>query len=87
MPVAQNIFEGRLKTYLEAYVKGLDGSALANMGLLDLKNLVGSKQLGAALLGYDHAITRTFFLPLALTCASMLGALGMEWNSVKVKKS
>ena len=86
VPVAQSIFEGRLRTYLEKYAKGVDGSALAGMGLLDLKSLVGEKELGEALLGYDEAVTRTLFLPLALTCASLIGALGMEWRSVKVKK-
>ena len=87
VPVAQNIFEGRLVTYLEKYVPGLNGNALANMGLLDLKEQVGSGNLGAALLGYDEAVTKTFFLPLALSCASIIGALGMEWRTVKSKKS
>lgn len=87
MPVAQTIFQGRLSRYLKEYVPGLDGSALANMGLLDLKQYVGSEELAGALLGYDKAVTKTFFLPVALTCASLLGALGMEWRSVKVKKS
>ena len=87
VPVAQTIFQGRLGRYLEEYVPGLDGGALANMGLLDLKQYVGSEELGRALLGYDKAVTRTLFLPIALTYASLLGALGMEWGSVNVKKS
>lgn len=87
VPIAQSIFEGRLRRYLEMYVPGMDGSALANMGLLDLKQVVGSEELEGALLGYDKAVTKTFFLPVALTCASFVGALGMEWRSVKVKKS
>jgi hypothetical protein len=57
------------------------------MGLLDLKEYVGSEELGLALLGYDRAVTEACFLPVALMCASLLGALGMEWRSVKVKKS
>ena len=87
VPVAQTIFTGRLKDYLDEFVPGLNSSALANMGLLDLKDYVGSAELGDALLGYDMAVTRTFFLPVALTCASLVGAVGMEWRSVKQKKS
>lgn len=69
------------------YFPQLDGSALANMGLLDLKARVGTENLGAALVGYDEAVTKTFYLPLALSCASIIGALGIEWKSVKAKKS
>ena len=87
VPVAQTIFLGRLKSYLEKFVPGVDSNALATMGLLDLKNSVGSAELEDALLGYDMALTKTFFLPVALTCAGVLGALGMEWRSVKQKKS
>jgi hypothetical protein len=49
---------------------------------LDLKRMIGSQELGEVRLGYDRAVTRTFFLPLALTCASFLGAVGMEWRTV-----
>ena len=37
-------------------------------------------------MGYDKAVTGTFVLPITLTSASLVGALGMEW-SVTVKKS
>jgi MFS family permease len=87
VPVAQTIFEGRLVAYLEQYFPQVGGTALSNMGLLDLKARVGSKDLGAALVGYDEVVTKTFYLPLALSCVSIIGALGMEWKRVKTKRS
>jgi hypothetical protein len=86
VPVAQSIFEGRLKRGL-GEVPGLDVGSLEGMGLLDLRDAVGSVELGKVLWGYDSAVTGTFFLPVALTGASLVGAVGMEWRSVKVKKS
>ena len=49
---------------------------------------IGSLISGSAvaLLRYDRATTVMFFLPVALTCASFVEALGVEW-SVKVEKS
>jgi hypothetical protein len=56
------------------------------MGLADLKQHIGAENLQGVLLGYDKAVTQTFYLPVALTCLSFLGTLGMEWRSVKKKQ-
>lgn len=46
-----------------------------------------ARSWGVALLGYEMAVTKTFFLPVALTGASLIGALGMQWSSVQKRKS
>ncbi|KAL8834114.1 MAG: hypothetical protein Q9170_003917 [Blastenia crenularia] len=84
---AQAIFTRRLTADLGKYAPSLDAKALQTMGLADLKTHVGIENLEGALLGYDKAVTQTFYLPLALTCVSMLGSLSMEWRSVKKKTS
>ncbi|KAL8711729.1 MAG: hypothetical protein Q9220_003900 [cf. Caloplaca sp. 1 TL-2023] len=84
---AQTIFTRRLTADLGKYAPSLDAKALSTMGLKDLKSHVGEENLEGALLGYDKAVTQTFYLPLALSCATMLGSLGMEWRSVKKKTS
>ena len=85
--VAQTLFEGRLTSDLAKFAPGVDAHALENMGLSDLKNLVGDRNIVDVLLGYDKAITQTFYLPLALSCVGVFGSLGMEWRSIKKKRT
>ncbi|KAH8820686.1 permease of the major facilitator superfamily [Xylogone sp. PMI_703] len=87
VPVANTIFTERLNHYVEAAVPGLNSTVLDSVGLLDLRDYVKPEQLSSALFGFDMAVTRTFFLPVALTIATVFGTLGMEWKSVKQKQS
>ncbi|KXJ85579.1 major facilitator superfamily domain-containing protein [Microdochium bolleyi] len=57
------------------------------IGLSEIRELVGEDRLRDVLLGYDEALTQTMYLPLALTVAMVLGALCVEWKSVKRKQS
>lgn len=84
--VAQSVFTGRLKSDLGKFAPALNSTSLENMGLADIKKYVGADNLEGALLGYDKAVAQTFYLPLAMMCASMIGALIMPWNSVKKKR-
>ena len=87
---AQSIFQSRLKTDLSqwAAAEGVNATAsIENMGLSDLRHEFGGDSLKKALLGYDKAVTQTMYLPVALTCLALLGAAGMEWKSVKQKKT
>lgn len=85
--VAHTIFTGRLIVDLKQYAPELNATALSTMGLSDLKEHVGLEHLAGALLGYDQALVQTFYLGVALTCLSSVGALGMEWRSVKKKQN
>ena len=85
--VAQTIFAGRLTSEMGQYTPGLDAGQLKKMGLADLKNAIGPENLQNVIMGYDKAVTQTFYLPVALTCVSILGSLGMEWRSVKKKRA
>ena len=85
--VAQTIFTGRLSADLATFAPGVDATALENMGLADLKKTVGEGNLEGTLLGYDKAVMQTFYLPVALSCVTLVGSLGMEWRSVKKKRS
>lgn len=84
--VAQSLFSQRLVANLSKYVPGLNGASLGSLGLTDIKNLVPASELEDALLGYDKAITQTFYVSLVLTCVTIFGSLGMEWRSVKEKR-
>ncbi|KAH7020779.1 major facilitator superfamily domain-containing protein [Microdochium trichocladiopsis] len=57
------------------------------VGLSEIRDLVGGDRLRDVLLGYDEALTQTMYLPLALTIAMVVGCVFTEWQSVKKKQS
>ena len=87
IPVAQTIFSDRLTTDLATFAPHLSSTSIQNMGFGDLKNHISPENLQGVLLGYDAAINETFFVIVALTCATLLGSAGMEWRSVKKKRA
>ena len=85
--IAQTIFTNELADNLKDLVPGLDAHIIENMGLGDLKALVGPQNLQTALLRFDKSLTQTWYLAVGLTCATMIGSLLMEWRSVKQKRT
>lgn len=85
--VGQNIFQSSLIPRLEKAVGGIDASVLIAPGDLDLKDRFSPEQLPAVLAAYNGALTNTFYAAVALSCLTMIGALGMEWKSVKKDKT
>ena len=83
--VGQNVFTNRLVTGL-AHVSGLDPSVVVRTGATDLRKVVAPKDLGMVLLAYNDALTHAFDAALAVSCLSILGALAMEWKSVKGRR-
>lgn len=86
VPVAQNIFASSLLGKLEG-VAGLDTIAILNTGATDLRKLVSANELGVVVDAYSYASTRVFVLGAALTATMIIGALGVEWKSIKNRKS
>lgn len=84
--IAQTIFLNRLSGNLEVLVPGLSPGTVNDMGLTDLKSLVGEDNLERALGIFDRSLMQTWYLAVGLTCVTMVGSLGMEWRSVKDKK-
>lgn len=86
--VAQTIFTEQLQVRLGAVLSAPDVSLLtSSAGLTNLTEYVPAGNLMQVVEEYDKALTTVFFLPVGLACASMVGALGMEWVSVKRKRS
>ncbi|KAE8147449.1 major facilitator superfamily domain-containing protein [Aspergillus avenaceus] len=83
--ITQTIFTGELVKRLGTLLPDVNVSSLSTMGLSDLSKSVPSIDISRVVQGYDEALTTAFFLPVGLACASMVGALGMEWKSVKRK--
>lgn len=84
--VAQNVFTNRLVDGLRVAAPGLDPRIVLNVGATSLKDQIASEFFDSVLIAYNKALTETFYVGLAMACFTIIGALGMEWRSVKGQK-
>ncbi len=83
--VSQNVFDNGLVSGL-AQVAGLNPKSVITAGATNLRNVVAPKQLSGVLTIYNQALAHAFDVALAVSCASIVGALAIEWKSVKKEK-
>ncbi|KAF2835490.1 MFS general substrate transporter [Patellaria atrata CBS 101060] len=83
--VAQNILSNKLISGLSG-VEGIDARVIANTGATELRHVVDSSLLDLVLNVYNDALTDVFKVALVLGCCSLVGAVAMEWVSVKGKR-
>jgi len=87
--VGQNIFTNRLLTNLRSGVPNVSTELVLSTGATSLKGAITAKDpssLPGVLSAYNNAVTQTFYVSVAMASLSIVGALGMEWKSVKGKK-
>ncbi|KAI9744244.1 MAG: hypothetical protein M1818_002396 [Claussenomyces sp. TS43310] len=84
--VAQNIFTNRLIALLAADVPGIDARVVVNAGATDLRSVAPPEYLDAILNAYNGAIVDALYVSVAMSCATIVGALMMEMKSVKEGK-
>lgn len=80
--VSQNLYINYLAQALPS-ISGIDPSAVLKAGATGLAGMVPEGKIGPVLVIYNSALHRAFILPVALSCATILPALGMEWRNVK----
>jgi hypothetical protein len=79
LAVANNVFLNRLIGGLAA-VPGIDPRIVLSAGATNLNFGPAVEKV------YNHALTRTYYVPVAMAALSICGSLAMEWRSVKAKK-
>lgn len=84
--VAQNVFTNSLLTNLKEAVPGLDSRVVLATGATALQNVIPAEFLGAVQEAYNGALVNTFYVAVATSVLSVLGAVCFEWKSVKGKK-
>jgi MFS family permease len=85
--VGQNILSSRLISGLAAArIPGLDPGIVVNAGATNIRNVVRPEYLGAVLKAYNHAVTTVFDVAVGTSCLLIVGAVFMEWKSVKKDK-
>ncbi|KAJ5703051.1 hypothetical protein N7488_010599 [Penicillium malachiteum] len=82
--VSQNLYTGYLADKLQS-ISGIDTAAILNAGANRLTDMVPAEKLHDVLVVFNMALQRAFILPVALSCAMILPALGMEWRNVKME--
>lgn len=86
LSVSQNIFANKLVNLLSG-VAGLDAEVIVNTGATDLRRVVPASQLRTVVGAYSYSLTRVFVMAAALSVIMILGALAVEWRSIKAKSS
>jgi hypothetical protein len=82
--VAQNLLASSLVEKLVALeIPSLSPEGIVKVGVTRLRDMVAPEVLPQVLVEYNASIVQTFRLALVLACISLIGALGMEWKSVK----
>ena len=84
--VGQNVFATRLVGGL-AGIQGVDSTAVLKKGATAVRKVVTDSATLAAVLGvYNGALVQVFVAVTVVSCLVAVGALAMEWKSVKEKK-
>lgn len=83
--VGQNVFSTHLLQDLMK-VPGLDYNKVLETGATELRSYLSGEFLEPVLSAYNNSVTAIFFVTVGLACGALLGALGMEWKSVKKNK-
>ncbi|KAJ7769405.1 hypothetical protein B0H16DRAFT_1715865 [Mycena metata] len=68
------------------FAQTLGGALFVSAGATTLRNAVDPQYLSAVLSTYNDALVGTFYVSTAMACLSLVGALVIEWRSVKDKK-
>ncbi|KAJ7104358.1 major facilitator superfamily domain-containing protein [Mycena belliarum] len=83
--IAQNVFTNKLVSGLVAHVPGVSPALVLSAGATSLKDAVPPQSLPAVLEVYNQALVATFYVSIAMACISLVGALVVEWRSIKGK--
>ncbi|KAK4152392.1 major facilitator superfamily domain-containing protein [Chaetomidium leptoderma] len=84
--VSQNVFTNKLVEYVGAYVPEIpDPSFILGVGTTSVRTAVDPAFLPGIKLAFNDSLTQTFYVFAALSAISILGAVAVEWRSVKGK--
>ncbi|KAJ5621967.1 hypothetical protein N7528_005199 [Penicillium herquei] len=86
LSIAQNMFTNRLTRNLIKEVPGLDPKIILKNGALGIKSIVPEGFTTGVKSAYNEAIIDVYYLALALTCLTVVGAVFIEWKSVREEK-
>ncbi|EEA27854.1 hypothetical protein EYB25_001178 [Talaromyces marneffei] len=80
-----NVFSNKVVQYLVEYAPGVNPEVVLGAGATGIQKVVDAADLPGVLLAYNDAITQTFVVIAAVASISIIGAVIVEWKSVKGK--
>ncbi|KAJ7197976.1 major facilitator superfamily domain-containing protein [Mycena pura] len=83
--IGQNVFTNKLLAGLVARVPGIDPAIVLSTGATSLKSAIPANFVPGVLLAYNDGLVATFYVAVAMSCLSLVGALVIEWRSIKGK--
>jgi hypothetical protein len=83
--VSQSVFQNQLVTNLIKSVPNVDPKIVLVTGATDIQKVFANNIVGVTK-AYSDALTTAFYVSVAMSAATIVGSLAMEWKSVKGKK-
>lgn len=87
LSAADTIFTTSLISGIRRSVPQIDQFTILNSGATSLRGSIPAEYLDAVLFHYNKAVVNTWYLSLALACASIIGVAGMEWKRIEPAQS
>jgi MFS family permease len=85
--IAQVIFTNQLSSNLDGLIPNLTSTDIENSGLMEITGRAPPALHNEVLGEISRSLSTTWYVAVALTCATLVGSLLMEWRSVKEKKT
>jgi MFS family permease len=82
----QTILTNRLTVNIERFAPEVDAVQIEKSGLGDLKSHIAEASLNNVLQALNESFTQSWYLPVALACATVIGSACMKWTNVKEKR-
>ncbi|KAL9623094.1 MAG: hypothetical protein Q9160_002608 [Pyrenula sp. 1 TL-2023] len=84
--VGQNVFTNRLLSGLVTAAPGVNPAIILKVGATELANNIPPQFLHGVRVAYNDALTNAWYVAVAMSAFSIIGAVFVEWKSVKGKK-
>jgi hypothetical protein len=86
LAVGQHQFDTHLQAKVAHLgIPGLNAGNLISLGATEIKEIILPRYLHVFLVAYNDSLRAAFMVALIISCLAVIGALGMEWLSVKEK--
>ena len=86
LAVGQHQFNARLRDKVtQLRIPGLNPNSVISLGATQMREIIPPKYLQEFLIAYNDSLRAAFIVALVISSLAVLGAIGMEWLSVKDK--
>lgn len=85
--IAQSVFQNRLVTNITEHAPMINPDTVIRAGATNLSQRFSENILPSVLYAYNIAVTETFYVSVAAAAMSLLGAVLVEWKSMKRKQT